>query len=151
MVVVKSNFYLILYMVEISASEDFLSLMFEGFVCFFSPGASMQFFIVIMSWFVLTVMLEDFLCTRAKRAETNRYVPEFWLQIAISKTFNFWAMGLWEKLGFLWLKELLVHSSDTEFICDAIFYWVISKAGHITVTYYILPNSLGAVVIFCLY
>lgn len=35
MVVVKSNFYLILYVVEISASEDFLSLMFEGFVCFF--------------------------------------------------------------------------------------------------------------------
>lgn len=117
----------------------------------FSPVASMQSFIVIMSWFVLTVMLEDFLCTRAKRPETNRYVSKFWLQIAVSKTFNFWAVGLWEKLGFLWLKELLVHSSDTEFIHDAMFYWVISKAGHITVTYCILPNSLGAVVMFCLY
>lgn len=151
MVVVKSNFYLILYMVEISASEDFFVTDVWGFCLLFSPVASMQSFIVIMSWFVLTVMLEDFLCTRAKRPETNRYVSKFWLQIAISKTFNFWAVGLWEKLGFLWLKELLVHSSDTEFIHDAIFYWVISKAGHITVTFYILPNSLGAVVMFCLY
>lgn len=97
----KSNFYLILYMAEISASfEDFLSLIFEGFVRFFSPVGSMQSFIVIVSWFVLVVMLGDFLCTRAKRPETNKYVSKFWLQIAVSKTFNFWAVGFWEKLDF---------------------------------------------------
>lgn len=48
-------------------------------------------------------------------------------------------------------ERITVHSSDTEFIHDAIFYWVISKAVLITMTYYILPNSLGAVVTFCLY
>lgn len=150
MVVLKLNFSHFIYGWDFSLWGFFCHWCLRVLFAFF-PRASMQSFIVIMSWFVLTVMLEDFLCTRAKRPETNRYVSKFWLQIAISKTFNFWAVGLWEKLGFLWLKELLVHSSDTEFIHDAIFYWVISKAGHITVTYYILPNSLGAVVMFCLY
>lgn len=66
---------------------------------------------LLLSWFVLTVMLGD-LCTRAERAGTKRYVSKFQLQIAFSKTPNFYVLGFWEKLGFLWLKELLMHSSD---------------------------------------
>lgn len=153
MAVVQSNSYLILYVVEIFISCEFFVAGIWGFclvgVC--SPAGSMQPFTVTVSRFVLIVMLGDFLCTRAKRAGTNGYVSKFWLQIALSKTPNFWAVGFWGKLGFLWLKELLVHSSDTEFIHGAIFYWVISKPVCITMTYYILPNSLGAAVMFCLY
>lgn len=148
--VVQSNFYLILYMVEISISSGFFVT--DIWVCWlFCPLGSMQSFTVIVSWFVFIVMLGDFLCTRARRAGTNGYVSKFRLQIALSKIPDFWAVGFWEKLAFLWLIELLVHSSDTEFIHDAIFYWVISKAVCITMTYYILPNSSGAAVMFCLY
>lgn len=65
-----------LYMVEISASfEDFLSLIFKGFVCFFSPVGSMQSFIVIVSWFVLIVMLGHFCALEQKdQKQTNMFL-----------------------------------------------------------------------------
>lgn len=59
--------------------------------------SSMQSFTVIVSWFVLTVTLGEFLCTRAKRAGTNKCVSNFWLQIALSETPHFGAVGFWGK------------------------------------------------------
>lgn len=127
-----------------------LSLIFGGFVwlVFFLVG-SVQSFTVIVSWFVLTVTLGEFLCTRAKRAGTNECVSNFWLQIALSKTPHFWAVGFWGKTR-LFMTERITCALIGHRV-HPWFYRVTSKAICITMTCYILPNSWCAAVMFCWY